>query len=244
MTAAPPQPQARWTTRLLIAGTLAGFAGLPILGTRWAPWLIILAVTSLALLLYGWWFGARGPGAVMRGLLARWLELSGARRGPGGYEVRVFDGLQPLRITLSRNGRDLCAQVTTRLSDTTLAFRLWPDGQEPPSFTGSMSRELCDDLRRAPAVEARLANLYRADANQPRALDRAITRDLMAPLLAVRKAATPGYRGVTFDGASLSVHWRGPATADPERVMQLSRPIWAAMVVEDAAPQSGGLLAR
>lgn len=215
------------TARLLVAGALAAGAGIPLSSARLTPWLILALVGLLAALAYHLWDSSRGPGAALAALHRRWLELPGARAS-GPLMVDVHDGVQPLRIRITRRGRTSYGLVTTPLLASTVAFRLWPAEAPPPGFLGSATLDGPPDLARAVGVEARFAHVFRAESNLPLALDAIVTADLMAPLLAVRREAPTAFRGVTWDGRELGVHWAGPQLTDPTRTLQLSRPIWRA----------------
>jgi hypothetical protein len=228
---APALARVAWPLRIGVGVALAAAGGIPLFGPRWTPWLV--GLLALALGWAGWhlWWATRGPGAVLVGLERRWLGLHGARP-IGGCAVHVHDGTQPLRIQLARQARTLVAHVATPLPASTLAFRLWPvDAGEAPEFTGSATRELTYDLARAHEVEALFSMLFHAEANEPRLLHRIMTSEVLAPLLLVRKESPPGaFRGITWDGRELAIHWTGPLVTDPERALQLSRPIWRSFV--------------
>ncbi|TNF23903.1 MAG: hypothetical protein EP329_26305 [Deltaproteobacteria bacterium] len=221
-----------WPIRVGVGVALAAAAAIPLFGRHYTLWLVLLAVGALGWSAWHLWWATRGPGAILVGLEQRWLELHGARR-LGRCAVVVHDGMQPLQIRLSRERRTLRADVGTPLPASTLTFRLWPADQAAPDFAGSPTRELTYDLERAPEVEALFAGRFGAESNHPAALRRIMTASLMAPLLTVHQSSPPGaFRGLTWDGRELAVHWAGPVVTDPTRALQLSRPIWRAFVDE------------
>ena len=219
--------------RAAIASTLVGIGGLPLLGPRWTVPLVLLLAAGVVGTAWVLWYGLRGPGAALAALEARWLALHGAR-SLSPCAIGLHDGHSPLTIHLQRAGADLCARVTTLAPPSTLTFRLWPADGAPPSFVGSATRDIALDLSRVPDVEQRFAMLFRAESNAPQALSRLIGTDLLAALLTVRKESPAGtFRGLTWDGRELAVHWTGALAADPERALQLSRPLWRDLVGEE-----------
>jgi len=219
-----------WPVRVGIGVALAAVAAVPLFGSHYTPWLVALAAGALGWTGWHLWWATRGPGAILVGLEQRWLDLHGARRA-GRCTVRVHDGVQPLEVRLAREKRALVAHVATPLPASTLTFRIWPADHQAPEFAGSTTRELAYDLDRAPEVEAMFAMRFRAESNFPAALHRVMTPTLMAPLLTVLTESPPGsFRGVTWDGGELAVHWVGPVVSDPTRALQLTRPIWRSFV--------------
>jgi len=216
-----------WRLRLGVALSLAALVGAAVLDLR--PWWVGLLLASGLWILYGWWYDSRGPGAVFTRLMARWLELPGAH-AHGPLELRVHDGMQPIAIHLGREGRGFGVTVATPVPDSTLAFRLWPRDVEAPAFRGTATRTGPADLDRAHAVEALFVQLFRAETNDTEALRQLMSERTMAPILVAWKEARAGFAGVTFDGRFLGLHWRGDLIGDPARAMQLSRPIWRALV--------------
>lgn len=221
-----------WPIRAGVGVALAAAAAVPLFGRHYTPWLIILAAGALGWAGWHVWWATRGAGAILVGLEQRWLELHGARQ-LGRCAVAVHDGMQPLQIRLARERRLLMADVATPLPASTLTFRIWPADQHAPDFAGSPTRELTYDLERAPEVEALFAGHFGAESNSPASLRRIMSASLMAPLLTVQQESPPGaFRGLTWDGRELAVHWAGPLVTDPTRALQLSRPIWRSFVAE------------
>lgn len=218
--------------RLTLAATLVGAAGQPLLGPRWTLALAVLSILGGLGTLWILWYGLKGPGAALARLERRWLDLHGARSA-GPCHIAVHDGMQPLRITIARAGRDLTAVVRTPAPESTLSFRVWPSDAPAPGFAGSATRDLAPDLTRVPEVEQRFSLLLRAEANSASWLQRLMTQDLLAALLTVRHEAPEGtFRGLTWDGRELSVHWAGELAGDPPRALQLSRALWRELLAE------------
>lgn len=183
------------------------------------------AASALAVVV-GWsltvtWYETRGPGAVVLGLVGRWLELPGAERA-GRTSVRVYDGTQPLLVRLGRSGGELAAVVETPALESTTALRVWPREASAPL--------LGQPVERIALMEARFAGQLKVEASSAQDAARALDDKAATALAGVRKEAGDAWRGLTYDGRTVAVFLAGPVVTDPERATQLARALWRRFV--------------
>lgn len=215
-----------WSVRITAAVLAAELLALFVFGVRPSFWLISLLVATAASLVYLLWDHRYGPSAIQADLTARWLGLPGAHPAPGG--VHVHDGMQPLTIWLGTQTSTQSAVVLTPVADSEMACRIWPDGQTPPPFAGSLTRfRTAPALDRAYTIEQKFAGLLQIEVNDEPGMSTLLTAPRVGPILAVRQEAPQMFKGVTWDGEQLGVHWWGPIVKDPVRMLQLSRAIWS-----------------
>ncbi len=171
------------------------------------------------------WYRQRGPGAVLSGLIATWLELPGASHR--GQTVSVYDGDQPITIRLARRRGLLVAVIHTPIGTSPVAWRVWSRGQPAPPLDPELRPHGGPPVSRAAALEAAFGGpVVSVETSDVRDAARHLDSQLRQKILGLKLQAHTEWRGVTYDGRVLGIHFCGATAADPERATALARSVW------------------
>lgn len=213
----------RWSLALAL---LIPVVGAVAFGGSAVMWASIGAGLVLAWAGWLWWYQTQGPGAVLRGLLKRWLELPGAQR-VGRDGISVHDGFQRLRARLAMRRGKLRVILQTNVGQRPVAWRAWPDGTSAPTLDPGGAAVGGPPVERVAPLEARFAGTLRIESNAAPAAAGMLEGPVAAALLAAMHELPGQFAGVTYDGETLGVHFVGPVATDPQRCAALARAVWS-----------------
>lgn len=187
---------------------------LPVAGGGWLAWWGMKA-----------WWERHGSPALVRGLQAQWLEAPGAHSEPGG-RVCIHQGRQRIKVRLDRRGGLMTATVQVVVGDTTVALRAWPETLPPPSLDPDGAPVGGPPVSRAPLLETRFARRVRVETSDDERAERLLQGSMAVAIHEAMEALGPGFRGITYDGRRLGIHFAGPVAADPEQALRVAKPLW------------------
>lgn len=230
---------ARWPLRLFLASALALGLGLPLLDAGARPWLFGALFATGLLLGYTLWDETRGRAARLHRLRQRWVD-AGALEGdtmvtpvrPTGLtrqDLHLMEDGQPLIVRLGLMGRNAIPSVAilTPLPETTTAFSIHSRHLPRPSFDGLEPASRGPALELLPGVGTLLGSAFAVVGNDPTRITRLLDEELRHALSQADLLHKDNFRGLTFDGRYLAVHWLGADLAeDPARALELARPLW------------------
>lgn len=220
------------------------------MSSSFRPWILASAAVIVGLLFYtrgnmgtsltggglclalgalSFWYHDRGPGAVVRGMKERWLDLPGA--GMDGDLIAVHHGDQPLRIRCSRGRHGLQVSIHTSVGESAVAFRVWPQRLPSPPPIGPFGQAHGGPpLDRAPNIEARFAGTMHVESSDERGAGRILSENLAMEIVAIAEFHKRAFAGLTYDGEYLGVFIQGPMAADPDQSTQLARRLWLTLL--------------
>ncbi|MFO0750412.1 MAG: hypothetical protein U1F43_32790 [Myxococcota bacterium] len=193
--------------------------------------LLIGVALSGAWLAWTWWDATRGEGAAVDAVRARFAAaLAPAGAVENGPDLHLFEVSQPLLLRVGRRGRATATTLLTPLRESTTAFRIWPRAMPRPSFDGSEPPVGGPMLTHLPALETVLGGGFSVEGNEPTHIMRYLDEALLSALLDAERSYPAAFRGLTFDGRFLAVHWLGGVAGDPQRVVRASSLVWRPFV--------------
>lgn len=249
--------RAIWPLRLLIGSALALGVGLAVLDPGLRPWLFGAFLFALALFAYTLWDETRGRAARLHELERLWISAGATRREalprtarPTGLEkgdLHLDEAGQPLIVRLSLRGERPTVAVLTPLSESTTAFSIGSRQLPPPTFDGYEPAARGPAIEPLPGVGSLLGDSLDVRGNDPVRLTRLLDEELVAALTHAASHHADTFRGLTFDGRFLAVHWLGEEPAsDPALTLARSAPLWRPFVprlppIAPPSPPTGGL---
>lgn len=230
----PPPPawrrSLRWPLRLFVATLVALVIGVWLFPAGKTAFIVALAAAA-GWLAWTFWDATRGAGAALdarRASFAAALEAEGGVMN--GEDLHVMEDGQPLIVRVGQRDGRPTATVLTPLSESTTAFRFWPHAMPRPSFDGGDPPVGGPLLTRLHALETVLGGGFEVEGNEPTHIMRWIDEALLAALLDAAHSQPAAFRGLTFDGRFLAVHWIGGPASDVHRALALSSRLWRPFV--------------
>jgi hypothetical protein len=233
------RPALRWPFRIFLGAALAAALGLAFLSPGARPWLLGGVLVAGGLLAWTLWDETRGRAAAMRRVRERWLASPDVV--DNGGDLHFMEDGQPLIARLSASARGLSTTVLTPLRETTAAFRIASPSLPTPSFDGEDPPVGGPPLSPLPGLQLMLHDALIVEGNEPAQLERWLDAALVTALLGAAREHPASFRGLTFDGRFLAVHWLGEVVNDPMTVRALSAPLWRPFVPR-LPPARGALL--
>ena len=238
------RPGLRWPLRIFVASAAAAGLGLAFLSPGARPWLFAAVLMAGAFLAFSVWDETRGRAAALARLRARWLSqpdvISDAADGAEGADLFFKEEGQPLIARLAFAKAPAVA-ILTPLRETTAAFRIASKALPRPSFDGHDPPVGGPPLSPLPGLQLMLHDALSVEGNEPGQLERWLDAELGSALVAAARDHAASFRGLTFDGRFLAVHWLGEIVSDPAAVRALSAPLWRQFVPR-LPPARGELL--
>lgn len=222
------RPALRWPFRIFVGLAIATAVGLAFLGPGARPWLLLALAAGGAFLAWSVWDQMRGRAAVVGRLRERWLAESDVV--DNGHDLHFSEDGQPLIARLATSAGGHTVAILTPLRETTAAFRIASPELPEPSFDGHDPAVGGPPLTPLPGLQSMLHGALRVEGNEPAQLERWLDQALVSALLSAARNHADSFRGLTFDGRFLAVHWVGPVAADPNAVRALSAPLWRPFV--------------
>lgn len=220
----------RWPLRFFVVAIVVLGLGVWLFPGAKTALLVVLAVAG-GWLGWSWWDATRGQSAAVGTLRARFLDVLEPQGAVmNGDDLHIAEDAQPLVVRVGRRGAATTATVLTPLSESTTAFRIWPRAMPRPSFDGNDPPVGGPLLTHLPALERVLGGSFQVEGNEPTHIVRYLDADLLSSLLEAERSHPAGFRGLTFDGRFLAVHWLGAVAGDPLRTLSASSPLWRAFV--------------
>jgi hypothetical protein len=209
-------------------GLLAGAAGL------WLVWVI--------------WDESRGRSHLTDRALNAWQADVGGVRDEDALALQIAGG-RPLsvRAAVTRHGLTAVALLTP-LQMTTFSFRAWPAPAPRPGFDGaepSVGGPRTDPL---PGVETIVGTVrrelghpanatpLRVEGNSPERALQILTPRVLDALHDAERLHGGDFRGITFDGNLLGVHWLGGTAEDPLTALHATLHILEAFLPKTETP--------
>jgi len=223
--------------RIFLGSALALGLGLGFLDASARPWLFGAFIGSLALVGYTLWDETRGRAARVASLRKRWLEFGAIERDslptsprPTGLDrgdLHLMQDGQPIVVRISLLKDVPTVAVLTPLPETTTAFRIASRHHPRPSFDGIEPALRGAALEALPGVGATLGSAFHVEGNDPTRLLRLLDEALADALAHADLHHRDTFRGLTFDGRFLAVHWLGDDLAsDPMGALAMAAPFW------------------
>jgi len=218
----------RWPLRIFVGVAIASALGLAFLGAGARPWLFMGLAAAGAFLVWSVWDETRGRAATIGRLRARWLALPDVI--DNGADLHFSEDGQPLIARLATGASGHTVTILTPLRETTAAFRIASQALPRPGFDGADPPIGGPPLSPLPGLQSMLHDELRIEGNEPAQLERWLDQTLVSALLSAARDHADSFRGLTFDGRFLAVHWVGELAADPLTVRALSAPLWRPFV--------------
>ncbi len=222
------RPELRWPFRIFVGVALATALGLAFLGPGARPWLLLGLAAGGGFLAWSVWDATRGRAAVVGRLRERWVALPDVV--DNGHDLHFSEDGQPLIARLATGDSGHTVAILTPLRETTAAFRIASPTLARPSFDGQDPPIGGPPLTPLPGLQSMLHDVLRIEGNEPAQLERWLDQALVSALLSAARDHADSFRGLTFDGRFLAVHWVGDLAADPTAVRALSAPLWRPFV--------------
>jgi hypothetical protein len=233
----------RFAMGLLLAAGLAAALNMSELLTP----LALLGAAAVAWFAWVVWDESRGRTHRIAEARERFAGLGGVADGDDALKV-PWDarGDMGLRFAVDRQGTATVAALWP-VPTSTVSFRLWPSFATRPGFDGQEPAVGGPRLERLPGVEAILGELFAHDgvsglptlhceSNAPERLVSALNPAVRAALADVLRNHGQGFRGISFDGNVLAVHWTGTALEDPPTTLASTRQLLAAWLPAEPLP--------
>lgn len=221
----------RWPLRVVVvAGVVLGVGVWLFPGAKTA----LLIGFGLALAWAGWslWDATRGATFALARERQRWLDALGAV--DDDKDLHLMEERQPLIVRLDRRGAALTSAVLTPLPETTAAFRIWPRAAPRPGFDGREPPVGGPLLTPLSGLEGTLGGAFTIEGNEPARIARWLDGELVQGLLVTLSLHADTFRGLTFDGRFLAVHWvnvTGQGVGhDPVATLAASSALWRPFV--------------
>jgi len=174
------------------------------------------------------WDETRGRAAALGKLRLRWLQEPDVVAN--GADLHFQEDGQPLLARLATTATGPAVSVLTPLPETTAAFRIASHTLPTPGFDGTEPALGGPPLTPLPGLQSMLHDALRVEGNEPAQLERWLDQDLVLALTDAARDQAASFRGLTFDGRFLAVHWLGEIARDPALVRALSAPLWRPFV--------------
>jgi len=224
----------RWPLRVAVAAALVLGLGVWLFpGAKTA--FIVIFLAALAWAGFTLWDATRGASFALERERKRWLEALGAV--DHGHDLHLMEERQPLVVRLDRRARAMTSAVLTPLPETTAAFRIWPRAAPKPGFDGVEPPVGGPLLTPLPGLEATLGGAFSIEGNEPAHLARWLDGELVQGLHVTLALHADTFRGLTFDGRFLAVHWldvagqgAGAVGRDPIATLAASSALWRPFV--------------
>jgi|GEM_PF-1462468 len=231
----------RWAARIAVAlGLAAGLSTVTGLESLTAP-LVALTVAAVGWLAWQIWDDGRGPSHRVREMLALWRDALGGADDRDSLYLREPDGrgLQA-RFAVTRAGVASVA-IMTAFPVTTFSFRAWPSDVARPGFDGQEPAVGGPRLDPLPGLETIVREIMRGpplpmamtlklEGNAPERTLQLFTPRFLAALSSIDAIPSGSFRGLSFDGNLLAVHWLDPVALDPLVAMHYTRLTLAALL--------------
>lgn len=222
------KPAMRWPLRLFIAVLGAAVIGFAYLGPELRPYLVGALLAAGGYLAWSAWDALRGRAAALEARLDRWRAAPGVLEHEGDLHFKE-DG-QPLLARLDEARSGPTVAVLTPLRETTAAFRIANRALPLPGFDGREPAVGGPSLSALPGVQLLLHDALIVEGNEPAQLQRWLDEALVSALVTAVRDHPDTFRGLTFDGRFLAVHWVGAPADDPGMARALSAPLWRPFV--------------
>lgn len=222
------RPALRWPIRLFVGAALAAGLGLALLSPGARPWLLGGLGIATGFLAWSIWEETRGASAALGRVRDRWLAEPDVVAS--GDDLHFMEDGQPLIARLAIHRGAPAVAILTPLRETTAAFRIGSKALAPPGFDGLEPAIGGPPLSPLPGLALMLHDALVVEGNEPAQLERWLDGALVDALLAAARDHATLFRGLTFDGRFLAVHWRGDIAQEPEAVRALSAPLWRPFV--------------
>lgn len=227
------KPAMRWPIRLFVGVALAAGVGFALLGPELRPYLTGALLAAGGYVAWSAWDALRGRAAALERLLDRWRAEPGVLDDDG--DLHFSEDGQPLIARLGElrhaaGGSGAAVAILTPLRETTAAFRIANRALPTPAFDGRDPAIGGPSLAPLPGVQLLLHDALAVEGNEPAQLQRWLDDALVQALVAAARDHADTFRGLTFDGRFLAVHWVGELAGDPGMVRALSAPLWRPFV--------------
>lgn len=222
------RPALRWPIRIFTGMAIAAGLGLALLSPGARPWLLGGLAIATGFLAWSIWEETRGATAALARVRARWLAEPDVI--DNGDELHFMEDGQPLIARLATHRGAPAVAILTPLRETTAAFRIASKLMPPPGFDGLEPAIGGPPLTPLPGLGLMLHDALLIEGNEPAQLERWLDGALVSALLLAARDRATSFRGLTFDGRFLAVHWRGDLASDPQAVRALSAPLWRPFV--------------
>ncbi len=222
------RPQLRWPFRIFLGAALATVLGLAFLDPDARSWLLMGLAASGAYLAWSVWDETKGRAALTQRVRQRWVQQADVV--DNGADLHFSEDGQPLIARFATGPLGPTVTVLTPLRETTAAFRIHAPKLPRPSFDGIEPAVGGPQLTPLPGLKLMLHDAFEVDGNEPAQLERWLDQALVKALLSAATHQADSFRGLTFDGRFLGVHWVGDAVADPIAIRALSAPLWRPFV--------------
>ena len=222
------RPELRWPFRIFVGVALATALGLAFLGPSARPWLLLGLAAGGGFLAWSVWDATRGRAAVVGRLRERWVALPDVV--DNGHDLHFSEDGQPLIARLATGDSGHTVAILTPLRETTAAFRIHAPKLPRPGFDGIEPAVGGPILAPLPGLKLMLHDAFEVEGNEPAQLERWLDQSLVKALLSAATHQADSFRGLTFDGRFLGVHWVGDGVADPIAIRALSAPLWRPFV--------------
>ncbi len=218
----------KWPRRIFLGVLVAAALGFALLGPAARPWLMFAVAAAAAFFAWAWWDETRGKSAALARLRQRWLAEPDVVENRD--DLHFSEDGQPLiaRLALGRHGPAL--SILTPLPETTAAFRIASRHLPRPGFDGLEPAVGGPPLSPLPGLQLLVVDALFVEGNEPARLERWLDRALIDALVAAARDHAAIFRGLTFDGRFLAVHWLGSIVGDPAAARALSAPLWRPFV--------------
>lgn len=222
------RPSLRWPFRLFVGIVIATALGIAFLGPGARPWLLVALAAAGAFLAWSVYDETRGRAAAVGRLRERWLAEPDII--DNGKDLHFSEDGQPLIARLASSSSGHTVAILTPLRESTAAFRIASPELPRPSFDGEDPAIGGPPLTPLPGLQSMLDDVLKVEGNEPAQLERWLDHALRSALLSAARDHAASFRGLTFDGRFLAVHWVGDIAADPMAARALSAPLWRPFV--------------
>lgn len=222
------RPELRWPLRLFGAAALLLGLGLAVFGPEARPWLVGTFVAAGAWVAFSAWDETRGRAAALHRLRERWLADPSVLAH--GEDLHFMEDGQPLFARLAMGRRGPGVTILTPLRETTAAFSIASPTLPAPGFDGLEPPVGGPPLTPLSGLQSLIGGVARVSGNDPVTLERWLDEALVSALRRALAEHPESFRGLTFDGRFLAVHWVGAPALDPSAARALSAPLWRPFV--------------
>lgn len=222
------RPQLRWPFRIFLGAALATVLGLAFLDPDARSWLFMGLLAAGAYLAWSVWDETKGRAAMTQRARQRWVQQPDVL--DNGADLHFSEDGQPLIARFATGPLGPVVTVLTPLRETTAAFRIHTPKLPRPGFDGVEPAVGGPILAPLPGLKLMLHEAFEVEGNEPAQLERWLDQALINALLSAATHQADSFRGLTFDGRFLGVHWVGETVADPIAIRALSAPLWRPFV--------------
>jgi hypothetical protein len=222
------KPELRWPIGLFGAAALLLGVGLAVFGPEARPWFVGTFIAAGAWVAFSVWDETRGRAAALHRVRERWLADPTVLAH--GDDLHFLEDGQPLFARLAMGSRGPSVTILTPLRETTAAFAIASPHLPAPGFDGLEPPVGGPPLTPLSGLQSLLGGLGKVSGNDPGTLERWMDATLVAALTNALRDHRESFRGLTFDGRFLGVHWVGSPALDPSAARALSAPLWRPFV--------------